>query len=150
MQLTETTFPIKVQQKMATMNLKYWTWEKLSKNTVSYQHTHELEQLPPEEKFGAYKPAREDRDLWTIPYYYVNTKAKMLEWIDDLLYDRYEMADQLGLDMEAEMDYLDGTLQETVGESLEDMGLEDMAEASILQPIQDELRDIKKAIEEMD
>lgn len=48
------------------------------------------------------------------------------------------------------MDYLDGTLQETVGESLEDMGLEEQAEASILQPIQDELRDIKKVIEEMD
>lgn len=74
----------------------------------------------------------------------------MLEWIDDLVYDRYEMADQLGLDLEAEVEYMDDMMQETIGESLEDMGLEDQAENSILQPIQDELRDIRTAIEEME
>ena len=74
----------------------------------------------------------------------------MLEWIDDLIYDRYEMAEQIGIDLEAEQEYMDEVLQETVGESLEDMGMEEEAEASILQPIQDELRDIRKAIEEME
>ena len=132
------------------MHLKYRTWEKLTKNTEGYKYTHELENIPEEEKYWAYKPAREGRDLRTIPYYYVNTKAKLLEWIDDLIYDRYEMADQIGIDLEAEQEYMDDMLQETIGESLEDMGLEDQAEASILQPIQDELRDIKKAIEEME
>lgn len=144
------TRPLKAQQKMATMHLKYRTWDKLTKNTEGYKYTHELEDIPEEEKYWAYKPAREGRDLRTIPYYYVNTKAKMLEWIDDLIYDRYEMADQIGIDLEAEQEYMDEMLQETIGESLEDMGLEDQAEASILQPIQDELRDIKKAIEEME
>ena len=110
----------------------------------------ELQDIPAEEKFGAYKPAKPERKLRTIPYYYVNTKAKMLEWIGDLLYDRYEMADRLGIDLEAEVEYMDSMMQESMGESLEDMGMEEQAEASILQPIQDELRDIKKAIEEMD
>jgi len=146
----EQTRPIKVQQKMATMNLKYWTWEKLTKNTESYKTAEELQDISAEEKYWAYKPANPDRKLRTIPYYYVNTKAKMLEWIDDLLYDRYEMADQLGLDLEAEVEYIDSMMQESIGESLEDIGMEDQAEVYILQPIQDELRDIKKAIEEMD
>lgn len=60
------------------------------------------------------------------------------------------MADQLGLDLESEVAYMDDMMQETIGESLEDMGLEDQAENSILQPIQDELRDIRTAIEEME
>ena len=144
------TRPIKVQQRLAQLKPKYRTWEKLSKNTEGYKYTHELENIPEEEKYWAYKPAREGRDLRTIPYYYINTKAKMLEWIDDLIYDRYEMADQIGIDLEAEQEYMDEMLQEIIGESLEDMGLEDQAEASILQPIQDELRDIKKAIQEME
>jgi hypothetical protein len=144
------TRPIKAMNKMATMKLKYWTWEKLTKNTESYKTAEELQEIPADEKYGAYKPVDPERKLRTIPYYYVNTKAKMLEWIDDLIYDRYEMADQLDLDLESEVAYMDDMMQESLGESLEDMGLEDQAEASILQPIQDELRDIKKAIEEMD
>lgn len=147
MQLTR---PQKVQQKMATMKLRYWTWEKLSKNTEGFKHWYEMDSIPTEEKMGAYKWTTKNRWFRTIPFYYVNTKAKLLEWIDDLLYDRYEMAEQLGLDLEAEVEYIDSMMQESIGDSLEDMGMEDQAEASILQPIQDELRDIKKAIEEMD
>lgn len=45
------TFPIKAMNKMATMNLKYWTWEKLTKNTEGYKYTHELENIPEEEKY---------------------------------------------------------------------------------------------------
>ena len=147
---TVNTFPIRANRRINSMKLKYRTWDKLTKNTETYKTAEELQDIPGEEKFGAYKPTNPDRKLRTIPYYYVNTKAKMLEWIDDLIYDRYEMAEQLGLDLEAEVEYMDDMMQESIGESLEDMGLEDQAENSILQPIQDELRDIKKAREEME
>lgn len=92
---TVNTFPIRASRRINSMNLKYRTWEKLTKDTETYKTAEELQEIPAEEKFGAYKPANPEWKLRTIPYYYVNTKAKMLEWIDDLVYDRYEMADYL-------------------------------------------------------
>ena len=52
--------------------------------------------------------------------------------------------------METEVECMNDMLQEAMGESIEDMGLEDAVENSILVPWKDELRYIYDKIEEME
>ena len=130
-------------------NIKHWTWEKFTRMTEKQWVTDDmLKKIPTEQQVSAYR--QEWIKTWTIPYRYINTKERAKEWVDDLALDNWWLEEVLEIDMETEVECMNDMLQEAMGESIEDMGLEDAVENSILVPWKDELRYIYDKIEEME
>lgn len=128
--------------------IKSMTWDRLTKNTQKWLSKEDLDKIPTEQKEGAYKQG--DEIGWTIPYRYINTKERALERTEDLLFDRYRLSEQLGIDMETEIGIMADYYEDLTGDSMDDMGLEDQIEDSILSPFRNDLYKIRDHIKEME